>query len=149
MVITFCGHADFQKNKEYEKRVLEILEQEVEDRPAQIYLGGFGNFDEFAYSCCKIYKENHPNISLVFVTPYITVEYQKNRLSYKKERYDEIIYPPIEDKPLKFAIFYRNKYMINCADIVVAFIERDFGGAYQTYKYAKRKGKVIYNLAQK
>ena len=149
MVITFCGHADFQKNEEYEKKVLEILEKEVAEKSAKFYLGGYGKFDEFAYSCCKAYKKKHINVSLVFVTPYITVEYQKNKLADEIERYDEIIYPAIENKPLRFAISYRNRYMIDCSDIVVAFVEREFGGAYKAYKYAQTKSKKIYNLAQK
>ena len=149
MIITFCGHADFQKSNEYEKKILEILSRDVGESEADIYLGGYGMFDEFAYLCCKKYKEKHPRISLVFVSPYMTLEYQRNHLVYEQEKYDEIIYPEIEDKPLKFAISYRNKYMVKKADIVVAFIEREIGGAYQTYKYAKRIGKVIYNIAEK
>ena len=149
MIITFCGHSDFQKNDEYEEKIFEILTREAVCGTAEIYLGGYGQFDAFAYSCCKKYKEKHPRVSLVFVSPYMTLEYQRNHLAYQREIYDEIIYPEIEDKPLKFAISYRNKYMVERADVVVAFVEREGGGAYQTYKYAKRKGKVVYNLAQK
>ena len=149
MIITFCGHADFQKNKEYEEKIFEILDKEISGEAAEIYLGGYGQFDDFAYFCCKKYKERHPSVSLVFVSPYMTLDYQKKYLEYQKERYDEIIYPPIEDKPLKFAISYRNKYMVEKADVIVAFVERKSGGAYQTYICAKRKGKIIYNLAQK
>ena len=149
MIVTFCGHADFKKSKEYEEKILEILDKEICGASAEMYLGGYGQFDEFAYFCCKKYKGSHPGISLVFVSPYMTLEYQKNHLKYQKERYDEIIYPPIEGTPLKFAISYRNKYMVEKANVVIAFVERERGGAYQTYKYAKRKGKVIYNLAQK
>ena len=90
MIISFCGHADFQKNKECGENILRILEREVADRPAQMYLGGYGNFDEFAYSCCRAYKKSHPNVTLVFVTPYITEEYQRSRLCDEKEKYDEI-----------------------------------------------------------
>ena len=63
--------------------------------------------------------------------------------------YDSTVYPEIEDKPLKFAISYRNKWMVQKADYVIAFIERSFGGAYQTYKYAKSMGKKIFNIAGK
>ncbi len=147
MIVTFCGHSDFRKNEEYENRVLGFLEEKVGDKAAEMYLGGYGGFDEFAYDCCRKYKETHPNITLIFVTPYMTVEYQQNHLEYQKTRYDSILYPSIEDKPLRFAISYRNKYMIEKADIVIAYVTHDWGGAYTTYKHAKRKGKVIYNLA--
>ena len=62
-------------------------------------------------------------------------------------KYDSIIYPEIENKPRKFAIFYRNRYMVEKADYVVAYVEHSWGGAYQAYKYAKGKGKSVYNLA--
>ena len=147
MIVTFCGHSHFSKSKEYEQKILSFLEEKVGNQSADMYLGGYGDFDNFAYSCCRKYKETHPNISLVFVTPYLTVEYQKNHLDYQQTRYDSILYPEIEDKPPRFAIFYRNKYMVEKADYVVAYIDHDWGGAYTTYKHAKRKGKEILNLA--
>ena len=53
----------------------------------------------------------------------------------------------LKKKPLKFAISYRNKYMVETADYVIAYVSRAFGGAYMTYRHAKRKGKEIFNLA--
>ena len=39
--------------------------------------------------------------------------------------------------------------MINNSDILVCYIERNWGGAIRTYRYAKRKGIKIYNIAEK
>ena len=147
MIITFCGHAQISDLGTYEEKILEILQEIVGDQPADMYLGGYGDFDNFAYKCCKRYKETHPNISLVFVTPYLSVDYQRNRLQYEQKRYDSILYPEIEDKPKRYAITYRNKYMVEKSDYVIAYVSHDWGGAYTTYKYAKRKGKKILNLA--
>ena len=147
MIVTFCGHSEFDCTEEYEKRILEVLEEYVGDSPAQMYLGGYGGFDEFAYRCCREYKKTHPKISLIFITPYLTESYQQNRLSFEKEKYDEIIYPEIEDVPLRFAITYRNKWMIERADLVVCGITHDWGGAYKSYAYAKQKNKRIINIA--
>lgn len=146
MVISFCGHSDFVSTDEYEFRLLSFLAEKVGDKYAEMYLGDYGNFDSFAYHCCKIYKKNHPNVSLVFVTPYLDNEYLANRLRYRENYYDYIIYPEIEDKPKRFAISYRNRYMVEKADLVVSYITHSFGGAYSTYKYAKSKGKEIFNL---
>lgn len=103
MIVTFCGHTQFSKSEEYEQQILAFLEEKVGDQPADMYLGGYGSFDSFAYDCCKKYKETHPNVSLVFVTPYLTIDYQKNHLDYQKTRYDSILYPEIEDKPKRYA----------------------------------------------
>lgn len=148
MIITFCGHAQFIKTEESETKILDFLEDRVGDSRAEVYLGGYGSFDDFAYDCCKKYKQTHPKMSLVFITPYMTMEYQKSHLDYQRTRYDDIIYPEIENKPLKFAITYRNRWMVDKADLVVAFVEHAWGGAYATYKYAKRKGKFIFNIGK-
>ncbi len=147
MIVTFCGHADFKATKRHEERVLEFLEEKLKNINAEFYLGANGEFDKFAFECCKKYKKNHPDAKLVFVTPYINVEYQKNHLDYCKTVFDVIIYPEIENKPPRFAITYRNRYMVEKADWVIAYVSHEWGGAHATYLYAKRKGKPIFNLA--
>lgn len=149
MIITFCGHSQFTRTAEYEQKILAFLEEKVGDKPADFYLGGYGSFDAFAYDCCKKYKATHPDASLIFITPYMTVEYQKNHLDYQKKRYDDIIYPEIEDKPPRFAITYRNRWMVEQADYVICGINHDWGGAYKTYQHAKRKKKHIFNVTEK
>lgn len=62
--------------------------------------------------------------------------------------YDSIVYPQIEDKPLRFAISYRNRWMVKGADLVVAYVNHKWGGAYKTYAYAIKLGKMIFNLAE-
>ena len=147
MVITFCGHSQYTGSGEDEHKILSLLGELVGDQYAELYLGGYGSFDAFARLCGKKYQETHPNVKLIFVTPYITVDYQKNHDS--KILYDEIIYPDLEDKPLKFAISYRNKWMVEQADYVIACITHDWGGAYQTYKHAQRKKKLLFNISGK
>ncbi len=148
MIITFCGHAQFQRKKEYEQKVFSFLEEKIGNQSAELYLGGYGEFDRFAYDCCQKYKKQHPKVSLVFITPYLMIEHQKNHLIDSKATYDAILYPEIENKPLKLAILYRNRYMVEKADYVIAYIDHSWGGAYTTYQYAKRKGKVILNLGR-
>ena len=53
MILTFCGHAQFIKTEEYENRILSLLEEIIGFDPAEIYLGGYGGFDNFAYECCR------------------------------------------------------------------------------------------------
>ena len=148
MVITFFGHSSFVGRSEYEERVLKFLESVVGDRTAEMYLGGYGGFDAFAYSCCKKYKQTHPNVSLVFITPYITAEYQKNHLEGLRSLYDFIVYPQIEDKLPRFAITYRNKWMVENADHIVVGIDHAYGGAYRAYRHALTKGKPIVNVIE-
>ena len=149
MIITFCGHSDYNETKEDERKILDFLTKNVGNAPAELYLGGYGAFDLFAHKCGKIYQKEHSNVKLIFITPYITVSYQKNHLKNLEDMYDDIIYPQLENVPPKFAISYRNKWMIEKSDYVVACIDHSFGGAFTTYKYAKKCNKPILNLTNK
>ena len=147
MIITFCGHSQYTESAEDEKKIISLLTELIGDRDAELYFGGYGSFDSFARKCGKKYQETHQNTKLIFVTPYITIDYQKKHLEHNKDLYDQILYPNLEDKPLKFAISYRNKWMVEQADYVIAYITHDWGGAYQTYKYARQKKKRLFNIS--
>ena len=149
MIVTFCGHAQYIASKEDEQKMMALLTSLVGDLPADLFFGGYGSFDSFALHCGKRYQESHPNVKLIFVTPYLTANYQKNHLNCQKDLYDEIIYPHLEEKPLKYAISYRNKWMVEQADFVIAYITHEWGGAHQTYRYAKRNKTPIFNLSGK
>ena len=146
MTITFCGHASFVARKEYEERMMSILEELIGDGAAELYLGGYGGFDDFAYACAHKYKKINPKVELIYVTPYITEQFQKTHLEEKAEKYDKIIYPAIENIPLRFAIVYRNRYMVDVSEHLICYIKHEWGGAYKAYSYARRKGKSIINL---
>lgn len=73
------------------------------------------------------------------VIPYL------NR-DYNKKMYDESLYPPIEESLPRFAISKRNEWMVEQADVVVSGVDHDWGGAYTTLKYAKRKKKRIISV---
>ena len=146
MTVAFCGHSEYTPSNADEKKILALLEKLIGDRDAEILLGGYGFFDEFARKCSKKYQETRPNAKLIFVTPYVTLDYQKNHLDYVKNLYDGIACPELEKVPLKFAISYRNKWMVEQADYVIAYITHTWGGAYQTYKHAQRKKKPLFNI---
>ena len=148
MIIAFCGHKLYSKKEEHERAILEFLKEKIGDHTAEIYLGGMGDFDEFAYECCKKYQKTNPKVQLFFITPYLSEHYQRRHLEYEKSKYDGIIYPEIENKPIRFAISYRNKWIAEKCDYLVSYVNHDRGGAYKTYQCAKRKGKFILNLGR-
>ena len=85
-------------------------------------------------------KKQHPDIQSVLVVPY------PDRKVYAKN-YDYTTYPPLELVPRKFAISKRNDWMFGAADVAVANVNHDWGGAYTTLAYSIRKKKVIRNYA--
>ena len=141
MIITFCGHSDFQGSEELKQRMLQFLTHHVGDRQAVLYFGGYGAFDRFAHRCAQAYKVTHPNMKLILITPYLKV--------HKSDcGYDETIYPPLEHIPRRLAIIYRNQWMVRQADMIVAFVDHTWGGAYQVLCYARKQRKLIFDLAQ-
>ncbi len=148
MRITFCGHGKFSYCKDDEARLLEYLENRISGQDVEFYFGADGSFDSFVLSCCRKYKEQHGNARLIFVTPYISLEYQRSHIDYIADKCDEIIYPDLERVLPKFAIIYRNRYMVDKCDILVSYVNREYGGAYKTYSYAMKKNKEIYNLGR-
>ena len=77
MIISFFGHSQFCETEKHRKLIIDFFERNVRKDSAELYLGGYGGFDKFAYECCKKYKETNPKISLVFITPYMTWNIKK------------------------------------------------------------------------
>ncbi len=143
----FFGHADYIENNSDMQKVMDLLEERVADLAVDFFLGEYGNFDRFAYGCATKLKARHKNARLVFVTPYISEGYLQNHSGIKEGRFDEILYPSIENVPPRYAILRRNRWIVDKADIVITHLMRKFGGAYKAYDYAIRKKKEVYNIA--
>jgi hypothetical protein len=81
------------------------------------------------------------------VLPYTTAEY-KNNAPFFEAFYDEIeICEKSSGVHLKKAIEVRNQCIIDRADMVICYVEKNRGGAYKALDYAMRCGKKIINLA--
>ena len=145
MIITFCGHSNYIKNCKDEEILLNLLEKTIQGKQVDFYLGGYGNFDAFALECAKKYKQRHLNANLIFVTPYIN-NWLEERKDILQKSYDMVIYPELENVPLKFAIIKRNEWMVSKADYVFAYVNISFGGAYNTLLYAHNHNKPYTNL---
>lgn len=145
MIITFCGHSQFSETPNDEKNLLELFEKIANGRHIDFYLGGYGNFDAFAKHCAKKYKEKHPDTRVIFVTPYLNKWLDDRREFFEKE-YDEILYPELENMPLKYAISKRNKWMISHSDYLIAYVRTHYGGAYNALLYADKHKKPYTNL---
>ncbi|MBQ7779139.1 MAG: hypothetical protein IJ404_01470 [Clostridia bacterium] len=69
------------------------------------------------------------------------------------ERYNDgtmyVVPEGIETALPRFRIDFRNKYMLNASDYVIAYVEREYGGAFKYYKMAKKRNLTVINLAEK
>lgn len=141
MTVTFFGHKDTPK--EIEPTLRATLVDLIENHGAtEFYVGNNGNFD-------TLVRRQLEDLSQTYLITYSVV------LAYfptKKSEYDDFtdtIYPEgIETVPKRFAISWRNKWMIEQADIVVTYVAHGFGGAAQFKKLAEKQGKTIIELSE-
>lgn len=137
MKISFAGHSMISINSGVKEIVKEQIRVNIKNEETiTCYLGGYGEFDAICASACKELREEYNNIEIIYVTPYMNFSAQEIQCC---DLYDAIIYPPIENVPLRFAISKRNEWMMINADIIIAFVNRDYGGAYKSLQIAKRR----------
>ncbi len=148
--VAFFGHRDFCAHFKCEKRLEKILRELINSKEyVEFLVGRNGEFDQFVTSCVKrIKRRTHDdNSALVWISPYRLAEYQNNRENFE-QYYDEIeCCEQSADAHFKSAIQIRNRKMVDRAVLIICYIERKSGGAYQTAKYAEKQGKFIINLA--
>lgn len=65
------------------------------------------------------------------------------RPGQNSDAYNDTLYPPLESVPLRYAIVKRNQWMARTADILVACVLYDWGGAASMLRYAQQTGKKI------
>lgn len=136
MLVIFCGHKDVFYKEQVNEKLAAVVAALIEEGATEFYLGGYGDFDYMAAKIVRELKKDRPDIQSTLVIPYMDRD-------YNKELYDGSIYPPLENTPLRFAISKRNEWMVDQADVVVAYITHDWGGASKTLEYAQRKKKRI------
>ncbi len=135
-------------------KVEELLEEQIrklinEKEYVDFLVGRNGEFDQCVSSSVLRVRKNvrDDNSALVLVLPYATTEYLNNEEYYHDYYTDvEISYAASKAHP-KAAIQIRNREMVDRADLVICYIERKEGGAWQTVKYAIEQNKKIINLA--
>lgn len=134
MVVTFCGHRDVPEAECVKKWLYNEVELLMQCGATVFLLGGYGEFDRMAASVVWDLKKSYPDVKSILVLPY--PDKKVNDLHY-----DCTEYPELENVPKRYAISHRNRYMVDQADVVVAYVTHEWGGAAQTLKLAKRKGK--------
>ena len=143
--VSFIGHRQVENWREVDNRVDEIVRELIRTKEyVEFYMGRNGEFDESVASIIKRAQKDlgKENSSLILVLPYHAKDEE-----YYEQYYDEI-YMPIEKVHYKAAITKRNEWLVDNSDLLVAYVNKDFGGAYNTLKYAEKKGVQIINVVK-
>lgn len=140
MVVAFFGHKDTPSTVKplLEQTVQQLIEENEE---ITFLVGTHGAFDCMAQSVLKKASELYPRISCNIVLANLRVD---NREQYELPT---LVPEGIEFALEKYAIFFRNDYMMRECDTVVCYITHGWSRAMQSVQKAKRNGKTIINLA--
>lgn len=131
MICTFIGNRDTPP--EVEKPLEEAIVQLIEKGVTTFYVGHQGHFDGMARRVLQRLKETYPEIACVVVLAYMNVD---------TRGMGETIYPEgLENVPPKFAIDFRNRYMLKMADHVITYVRFSFRGAGKYAEIAERMEK--------
>ena len=141
MTVTFFGHKDTPK--EIEPTLRATLVDLIENHGAtEFYVGNNGNFDTMVRHQLEGLSQSY-SITYNIVLAYIPT---------KKSEYDDftntLLPEGIETIPKRFAISYRNKWMVEQSDIVITYVARTYGGAWQFKAMAERQGKKVIELSE-
>ena len=123
------------------------LKEEIEklitnENVTTFYVGHQGAFDGMVLTALKQMKDKYPQIVYSVVLAYLPTS-ADTLLDEKNTLYPE----GIESVPKRFAISWRNDWLINNSDYVICYITHITGGAAKYVAKAKNKGKYIINLS--
>ena len=133
------------KRKFFDLLLCQIETLIVDSGYTKFVFGGYGEFDNMAYKAVNAQKQKYPHIKTVYMPAYYRPDDERIKILHDSGKYDNIAYLPIEDKPKKFAITYRNCAIIDNSNFCIFYVSYDMGGAYQALKYAIRKQKTLLN----
>ena len=140
--VLFFGHHDCPDaiKPKLRESIVNLIENHTVDR---FYVGQQGNFDAIVRSVLR---------ELISIYPHITYAVVLERMPLKRsvvdnQDYSDTILPEgIETVHPRFAISWRNRWMIERSDYVVAYVTHSWGGATQFAELAKRQKKVVIQL---
>ena len=144
MKCALTGHRELPEKFDVNK-LYDLLEQTVRDGYDTFYCGMAKGFDLLALDCLVSLGRKYP-LKLIACIPYLGQD--RKYTEKEKEKYTSLLEWCDEKKVFSTHYFNgccqtRDRYMVDEADIVVAYCTRDKGGTAYTVAYAKKKGKEV------
>ena len=137
---TFFGHRECPDSINPQLR--EVLIDLITNHDVDIfYVGNQGQFDAIVRGVLWELKKEYPHLNYAVVLAYMP----KKQTEY--DDYSDTMLPEgIESVHPRFAISWRNIWMLRQSDYVVTYITHSWGGAAQFSEKANRQKKTVINL---
>ena len=138
---TFFGHRECPDSIKTQLRAV-LINLITNHDVDMFYVGNQGRFDVIVRGVLWELKKEYPQIDYAVVLAYMPGK----RTEY--DDYSNTILPEgIEFVHPRYAISWRNNWMLRQSDYVVTYITHAWGGAAQYASKAARQGKSVVNLA--
>ncbi len=153
MYCSFFGHRDYGNDSEY--CLLSVIERLIFTANVDVfYVGNKGAFDRAVHRALKILKRKYPYMKVYIVLDCVDL-FADNKLNEDEKEYLEelkdfefLVPEGIENVPKRYAMSYRNEWMINECDISVVYCLYSGTCTQKHVEKLKRIGKTVVNIAE-
>lgn len=139
-VCTFFGHRNCPEA--IKTKLREILINLIENHAVDMfYVGNQGHFDFYVRCALRELHKEYPHIQYAVVLAYMP-----GKQNEYDDHSDTMLPEGIEAVHPRYAISWRNDWLLRQADYVVTYITHTWGGAYQYAEKAKHQKKIVINI---
>lgn len=138
MIVAFCGHRELFDPPAVKAWLSQVVAAMIEEGAEEFWFGDKGAFDQAALRAVSEKKNALPHLRRTLVKAYLNQ-------AYDPEKFDETMYPPLENAPYRLAMVRRNEYMAMKCDVLVTYAIHNQGNAMRIREFARRKGKRVIN----
>ena len=137
---TFFGHRDCPDDLQHSLRSV-IIDLITNCGVDMFYVGHQGGFDRLVQGVLREIMREYPQVHYAVVLACMSSEH-----SVLGDTSDTMLPEGIELVHPRYAISWRNNWMLQKSDFVVAYVAHSWGGAAQYVRKASRSGKTVINL---
>lgn len=139
-ICSFFGHREV--THEIEDMLITQIRYAITYYGVEIfYIGNNGEFDSITRRVLRKIKDEHKKIEIYVALAY----FPTHGLDVPSYCDGSIFFEGLEIAHKKAAITKRNRLMVEASDVLICYINRNHGGAYQAMKYACKLEKPILN----
>ena len=140
MTVTFFGHRSAPSSVTHllRKTLIDLIEKKNANA---FFVGNEGNFDKSVQTVLKELSLRYPHIRYT-----ILLAYMPKKKTHFNQLANTALPDGIEAIPPRYAISFRNRFMILHSDTVITYVTHSVGGACKYKEMALRKNKYVINL---
>ena len=140
---TFFGHRECSDSIKPQLREV-LIDLVMNHNVEMFYVGNQGRFDAIVRGVLRELKKEYPQMRINYA---VVLAYFPGKQNEDDDYSDTMLPEGIESVHPRYAISWRNNWMLQQSDYVVTYITHSWGGAAQYAAKAARQGKSVVNLA--